>query len=332
VRPFADVRPERVVVRAPNWLGDVVLSLAALRDVRGQLPASRLEVLARPSVAGLYEGLPEVDAVLTSGGWRADARTLRGRFDAAVLLTNSFGTALAPWLAGIPERWGYRTDARGLLLTRGTGVPAHVRGRSQVYYYRAMLAGVGFALSETPDTSLRCPPAWQARTRERFGRGPFLALTPGAAYGGAKRWLPERFAAAADTLARERSAEVVVLGAPSDRALGEAIAARMETRPRVLCGETTLADLVAILADSALLVTNDSGAMHVAAALGTPLVAVFGPTDWRETAPVGTRHRLVREPVHCAPCLLRDCPIDHRCMRAVTVERVVGAAREVLAC
>jgi heptosyltransferase-2 len=331
VKPLEEIRPERVVIRAPNWLGDAVLSLAAVRDVRRQFPSSRVEVLARPSVAGLYGAVSEIDAVRISRGVRADAAGLRGAFDAAVVLPNSFGAALSPWLAGVPERWGFRTDGRRLLLTRSTRVPRAVRGQSQVYYYRAMLSGLGFTVAETPDTALACPPEWRARTAERLGAGPFVAMTPGAAYGGAKRWLPERFADAADALADERGAEVLVLGAPSDRPLGDAIAARMRRRPRVLCGETSLADLVAVLAVSELLLTNDSGAMHVAAALGTPLVAVFGPTDWRETAPVGSKHRLVREAVHCAPCLLRDCPIDHRCMKGVGVERVVGAAREVLA-
>jgi heptosyltransferase-2 len=331
MRPLADVRPERVVVRAPNWLGDVVLSLGAVRDVRRQFPSARLEILARPSVAGLYDAVPEVDAVRTSRGTGADARALRGAFDAAVLLPNSFGSALATWRAAIPERWGYATDGRRLLLTRAVAVPATVLGESQVYYYRAMLAAVGFTVSASPDNSLQCPDDWRTRGSERFGARPRIALSPGAAFGSAKRWRPERFAAVGDALARARDAEVVILGAASDRALGEAIAAQMTSHPRVLCGQTTLAELIAILADAELLITNDSGAMHVAAALGTPLVAVFGPTDWRETAPVGARHRLVREPVHCAPCLLRDCPIDHRCMTAVSVERVLGAAREVLA-
>jgi heptosyltransferase-2 len=331
VRPAADVRVERVVVRAPNWLGDVVLSLGAVRDVRRRFPKARLEVLARPSVAGLYGAVSEVDAVRTSVGTSADARALRGAFDLAVLLPNSFGSAYAVWRAGVPERWGYATDGRGLLLTRGAAVPAAVRGESQVYYYRAMLAAVGLQVSATPDTSLRCPDAWRERLEARLGTRRRIAMSPGAAFGGAKRWRPEGFAAAGDALARARDAEVVILGSAGDRPLGEAIAAQMTPPPRVLCGETTLPDLVAILAGAEILLTNDSGAMHVAAALGTPLVAVFGPTDWRETAPVGRRHRLVREPVHCAPCMLRDCPIDHRCMKAVSAERVVGAAREVLA-
>jgi heptosyltransferase-2 len=322
--------PDRLLVRAPNWLGDVVLSLAAVRDLRRAFPQTRIEVLARTSVAGLYGAVGEVDAVRESGGWRADARGLRGAFDAAVLLPNSFGSALAPFLARVPERWGYATDGRGLLLTRAPRVPRHVRGRSQVYYYRAMLAGLGLDVTSPPDTSLVCPPAWAEKASALLGEGEWIGVAPGAAFGSAKRWLAPRFAAATDRLAERLGAQVAVLGTASERALGEEVAAGLAAPARVLCGQTALPDLVGVLSRLRLLVTNDSGPMHVAAALGVPLVAVFGPTDWRETAPVGEARRLVREPVFCSPCGLRECPIDHRCMKSVTVDRVVDAAEELL--
>jgi heptosyltransferase-2 len=314
---------ERVVVRAPNWLGDAVLSLAAVRDVRRNFPGARIEVLARPALGELYGAVAEVDASRT----RLDG----GAFELAVLLPNSIGSALQVYRAGIPERWGYATDGRGLLLTRAARVPRVLRGRSQVYYYRAMLAGVGLEVSASPDASLQCPEAWSARGRELLGgEGPWLGLNPGAAYGGAKRWLPSRYAAVADVLARRRGARVAILGGAVERGLAQAIAGAMQGPARVLAGETSLADLVGVVSRLELLVTNDSGPMHLAAALGVPLVAVFGPTDWTETAPVGERWRLVREPVECSPCLLRECPIDHRCMRRVGVERVADEALALL--
>jgi heptosyltransferase II len=321
----------RLLVRAPNWLGDVILSLAAVRDLRRAFPAARIEVLARPSVAGLYGAVGEVDAVRESRGWRSDAAALRGAFDAAVLLPNSFGSALAPFLARIPQRWGYATDGRGPLLTRRARVPPAVRGRSQVYYYRAMLAGLGLDVTSPPETSLACPAAWAEKAQGLLGAGEWIGVTPGAAFGSAKRWLAPRFAAAADRLARRLGAQVAVLGAPSERALGDEVAGALTAPARNLCGQTTLPDLAGVLSRLRLLVTNDSGPMHVAAALGVPLVAVFGPTDWRETAPVGEAHRLVREPVYCSPCGLRECPIDHRCMKGVGVEHVVAAAEELIA-
>ncbi len=327
----SEPRSARIVVRAPNWLGDVVLSLPALRDVRRAFPHAHLAVMARPKVAEMYGAVPEVNAVLPSLGLREDARRLRNAFDRAILFPNSIGSAVPPFLARVPERWGYATDGRRFLLTRTARVPRCVEARSQVYYYRGMLEAMGMSLTGAPESALVCPPAWRARAEERLGGGPWIAATPGAAYGTAKRWPAERFAAAAEQLARERSASIVVLGTGSERRLGEEIAARMSVPSRVLCGQTTLPELVGLLAHVGLVLTNDSGAMHVAAALGTPLVAVFGPTDWRETSPAGRRAAVVREEVHCAPCMLRDCPIDHRCMERVSVERVVAAARAVAA-
>jgi heptosyltransferase II len=324
--------PESLLVRAPNWVGDVVLSLPALRDLRRRFPTARLEVLARPWVAELYRAVPDVDAVAESRGHAADvAAVRRGRFDLGVLLPNSFGTALVLWRAGVPERWGYATDGRRPLLTRSCRVPADARGRSQVYYYRAMLEGVGLAVEGPPEASLACPQEWAARGEALLGDGgPWIGINPGAFYGSAKRWLPERFAAAADLVARRTEAKVAVVGGAAERPLGEAIAGQLRAPSRVLCGETSLGDLVGVLSRLRLLLTNDSGPMHLAAALGTPLVAVFGSTDWRETAPVADRARVVREEVECAPCLLRECPIDHRCMTGVGVDPVAAAALELV--
>jgi heptosyltransferase-2 len=324
--------PSRVLVRAPNWVGDVVLSLPALRDVRRMFPAARLEVLARPWVGGLYAAVSEVDAVVESRGTLADAAAIRRRYDLGLLLPNSFASAFALWRAGIPERWGYATDARASLLTRSCRVSPSVFGRSQVYYYRAMLEGLGLAVSGPPDTSLACPEAWAERGRALLGGpGPWIGINPGAAYGTAKRWPPERFAAAAALVARRTGARVAIVGSAAERPLAQQIAAQLGASARVLCGETTLAELVGVLRELRLLLTNDSGPMHLAAALGTPLVAVFGSTDWTETAPVSERARVVREEAECAPCKLRECPIDHRCMTRVRVDRVAATALELLA-
>ena len=324
--------PSRILVRAPNWVGDVVLSLPALRDLRRQFPAARLEVLARPWVGEVYGAVSEVDAVIESRGLAADAAALRGRFDLGVLLPNSFASAFTLWRAGIPERWGYATDARGLLLTSSCRVPAQLRGQSQVYYYRAMLEGLGLAASGPPDASLACPEAWARDGATLLGdEGPWIGVNPGAFYGTAKRWAPERFAATAALVARRTGARIAIVGAASERPLGERVAAQLGVPARVLCGETTLAGLVGVLRRLRLLLTNDSGPMHLAAALGTPLVAVFGSTDWTETAPFSERARVVREETECAPCRLRECPIDHRCMSRVRIDRVAAAALELLA-
>jgi heptosyltransferase-2 len=195
-----------------------------------------------------------------------------------------------------------------------------------------MLEGLGLAVEGEPDASLACPGEWAARGRALLGDGgPWIGVNPGAFYGTAKRWPPERFAAAAGLVARRVAAKVAIVGGAGERPLGEAIAEELRAPARVLCGETTLGELVGVLAGLRLLLTNDSGPMHLAAAVGTPLVAVFGPTDWRETAPVSARARVVREETECAPCLLRECPIDHRCMTRVGVDRVAAAALELVA-
>jgi heptosyltransferase-2 len=340
---------DRVLVRAPNWVGDTVLSLPALRDVRRNFPGARLEVLARPGVADVYRAVAEVDAVRESSSFGRDVAALRGAFDLGVLLPNSFASALLLYRAGIPERFGYATDGRGWLLTRRCRVPAQVRGESEVYYYRAMLAGVGLTVTAAPDVSLRVPEAWRGAARGLLnGKGsedgsgggvggpgvgagaPWLGINPGAAYGTAKRWIPERYAAVADRLAKRHGLRPVIVGGPGEVEVARRIAAAMKTPTLVLCGRTTLGELLGVIAELRLLLTNDSGPMHLAAAVGTKIVAVIGPTDWRETHPFTPRAVLVREPVPCAPCKLRECPIDHGCMTGVTVERVAAAAEQML--
>jgi heptosyltransferase-2 len=336
---------ERLVIRAPNWMGDVVLSLAAVRDLRRNFPRAQIEVLARPGVGDLYRAVAEVDAVRTTRGLQGDVRMIReAAFDAAVLLTNSFGTALQMWRAQVPERWGYATDGRGPLLTRRARVPPEVRGRSEVYYYRAMLAGVGLEVTASPDVTLRCPEDWSVRGQEMLAGGsagaggtdapddgPWIGFSPGASFGPAKRWIPERYSAVGDFLARRHGARIAILGGRDERPLADSIAAGMRAPARNLCGETITTEMVGVIRHLRLLVTGDSGPMHVAAALGVPVVAVFGPTDWRETAPFAGMSRLVREPVHCSPCKLRECPIDHRCMTRVSADRVLEAAQGLLA-
>jgi heptosyltransferase-2 len=217
-------------------------------------------------------------------------------------------------------------------LTRAARVPPGTRGRSQVFYYRAMLAGVGLEVSAVPDASLECPGEWRERGAALLGpaEAGWIGLNPGAFYGGAKRWLPDRYAEVGDALYARTGAQIALVGGPVERTLCEAIAFRLRAPSRVLAGRTTLEELLGVLSGLRLLVTNDSGPMHLAAALAVPLVAVFGPTDWRETAPWGARHRLVREAVECSPCGLRECPIDHRCMTRVAAERVAAEAVALL--
>jgi heptosyltransferase II len=328
----------RVVVRATNWLGDAVMSLPAIRAIRGVFPDAHLAVIARPWVADLYARERSIDQIIpypakTFRERREFARRLRAaRYDAAILLPNSFDSALTMWMAGIPERIGYKRDARGILLTRAIPVPDPGDiPRHERFYYLELLRRAGM-LERFPNTEpieldgiAAAREAGASKLADLGIAQPVIGISPGAAYGNAKRWLPERFAAAAASVARERGASVLVFGAAAERALCQQV---MEAIPgaRNLAGETTLREFIDLAAACSLFVTNDSGAMHIACALGVPVAAVFGATDDATTGPSGRHSRVIREHAECSPCLLRDCPIDHRCMTRVTTDHVTAAA------
>ncbi len=255
----------------------------------------------------------------------------RHRFDLAILFQNAFEAAFLTMLAGIPRRYGYATDGRGWLLTDAIGVPDRATVDHQVRYYVDLLRPLGMT------QTARSPRLFLSdhervvmdRRLAEAGVAPsewLIGLNPGSMYGGAKRWLPERFAETADRLARTHGGRVMIVGAQGEEALGRAIADAMQAKPIVLSGQTSIRELMAVIRRCRVFLTNDTGPMHIAAAFGVPVVAVFGPTDWRTTSPFGSGHGVVRQPVECAPCLLRECPIDHRCMTGVSVDRVYDEA------
>jgi heptosyltransferase II len=335
----------RVCVRATNWLGDAVMSLPAIRAIRHIFPHAHIAVVARPWVADLYARETSIDRVIPYtaqqglGAKREFAAGLRHeRFDGAILLQNAFDAALITWLARIPERIGYNRDARGLLLTRAIPVPEPGEiPRHQRFYYLELLRRAGMMERFPPTGAIRLDGIDAARSSgaahlASLGiAGPVIGISPGAAYGNAKRWLPERFAEVAQAFSE--CPRVVLFGSPSEHALCEEVAARLRGSRRGaridvrnLAGATTLREFIDLAAACRLFLTNDSGAMHVASALGVPTVAVFGATDDTTTGPTGPLARVVREHAECSPCLLRECPIDHRCMTAVTSGRVSAAA------
>ena len=333
----------RVLVRATNWIGDAVMSLPAIRAIRGVFPHAHLSVAARPWVADLYAREKAIDRVIPytaeSGfrGRREFAARLRAEhFDGAILLQNAFDAALITWLAGIPERIGYNRDGRGRLLTRAIAVPEPGEiPRHQRFYYLELLRRAGMIERLPADDAIRLDGIDAARAEglahlSALGvEGPAIGISPGAAYGNAKRWLPERFA---ETAARLNH-PVLVFGSQGERPLCEEVASairRAGRDARNLAGETTLREFIALAAACRLFLTNDSGAMHVASALGVPTVTIFGATDDTTTGPTGPLARVVREHAECSPCLLRECPIDHRCMTRVTTERVAAVATQLL--
>jgi heptosyltransferase-2 len=339
----------KILVRAPNWVGDAVMAIPAIEALRGHWPEAELVILARPGVAELYQGQPFADrlVVFESAGKHSGvlgrerlARELRAEgFELAVLLQNAFDAAWIAWRAGIPKRVGYARDARSLLLTQAIGVPRADRiPPHESYYYLELLRRAGW-LKELPRvdrTALRVDTAARGRAEEtllRAGarRGAHrIAIAPGAQFGSAKCWPPDRFAEVADRLAEETDADVIVFGTAVEKGIAERIAAKMQLRPMILAGITKLADLPALLAVCHLFIGNDSGAMHVAAAVGLPVVAIFGPTDPSATAAATEQLELVRHPISCSPCFLRACPVDHRCMTRIRASDVSEAARKLM--
>lgn len=319
----------RLIVRTPNWLGDTVMALPAMAAMRAAFANRTLIVAAPPAIAPLFHEATAVapDEIVSVEKGTEAATLARVGADAAVLFPNSFRTAWVCRQAGVKQRWGYGTSGRSLLLTRAVSRPGRVH---QADYYRLLVEGLGVAVAEalprfavTTATQARA-----ARMLERAGlqpRTPLVGIAPGAAYGHAKRWPAPRFAALIAHLSAGGVSSVLV-GAESDRAAGREIESALPAGITLvnLIGRTDLRLFAALLAACHVFVSNDSGAMHLAAAAGVPVAAIFGPTDERVTAPLGD-HDVIVHPVFCRPCLLRECPIDHRCMRGISVEAVATA-------
>ena len=343
--------PRTILVRAPNWLGDAVMCEPALGGLHSLFPNAELTLLAKTSVAELFANDPRIAHCLIydekgehaglMGKWTLAGALRRYQFEMAVLFQNAFEAAFLTWLAGIPRRYGYVTDGRALFLTDPVAAPDRQSQLHQVEYYWNVLKPLGL-MGVAPRPSLVVSPEEDQALSLRLsaaGINPtdvLIGINPGSTYGGAKRWLPDRFAEAARRVARQveqeggKSVSMVILGAKGEESLGNSIAAMLERPTVVLSGATTIRELMATVKRCSLLLTNDTGPMHIAAACGVPVVAVFGPTDWRTTSPYGQEHSVVRESVDCAPCLLRECPIDHRCLTRITPLRVFETAVKML--
>ena len=335
-----------ILVRATNWVGDAVMSVPALQALRQRFPDAKISIVARPWVAGLYGREPFCDELIpyeAPKGWEGIgeklkiAAELRARnFDCAILLQNAFEAAALVRMAGVPVRIGYARDGREWLLSHAIPVPrADETPPHQRFYYLELLKRAQIIDGYETDGVIRLAGASAAAEngRERFRQasitGPMIGVSPGAAYGSAKRWLPDHFAKAAVRIAREYDATVAAFGAREEFRICEAVQQNVIAlggRCVNFAGATSLADFIEMAAACEAFLTNDSGPMHIASALGVPTVAVFGATDHVATGPTGLLSRVVREPVDCSPCLLRECPIDHRCMTRVTAERVVEEA------
>jgi heptosyltransferase-2 len=333
----------KILVRATNWVGDAVMSIPALRALYKKFPDAEISILAKPWVADLYGREPFCHRVIPytptdlPSKWRQGCALRSENFDVAILLQNAFEAAAVAFAARIPERIGYARDGRSALLTRAIPVPK--RGeipRHERFYYLELLhrAGILDTLPASESIRLDGAPAARQAGLDRFrtlGLGDIvIGVSPGAAFGTAKQWLPDRFAAAASKIGNELGAQIAIFGSQSERELCNSVQEACTQPAKNFAGETSLAEFIEFAAACRVYLTNDSGAMHIASALGVPTVTVFGATDDIGTGPTGPLARIVREPVECSPCLRRECPIDHRCMTRVEASRVAQVALDLL--
>ena len=339
----------KILIRATNWIGDAIIALPALRAVRRRFPDGQIAILARPQVVDLYRGQTISDELIVYdaksshaglGGRERLARELRARnFDIALLLQNAFDAAWLAWRARIPQRIGYARDGRSLLLTKSIAVPrqGEIPPHEQ-FYYLELLRRAGWidSLGQESCATLEVSQehAWRAEevliSAGTPGNVVRIAIGAGASYGSAKCWPPDCFADFVNRFRLHTDADAIFFGTAAEQQVSDAIAAGINGPSISMVGKTTTADLPALLSRCQLFVGNDSGAMHVAAAVGLPIVAVFGPTDPNGTAPITARCTIVQEKPYCSPCFLRRCPIDHRCMTRVPPEAVDAAARNWL--
>ncbi len=333
----------KILVRATNWVGDAVMSLPAFRALHEKFPTAEISILAKPWVADLYGREPFCHRLIPytatdlAGKWSAAKSLRQEKFDCAILFQNAFEAAAVAYAARIPERIGYARDGRSALLTKAVAVPKPGEiPRHERFYYLELLHRGGILESLPASDSIRLDGAPAARLAglERFralGLGEnVVGVSPGAAYGTAKQWLPDRFAAAASRVALDLNAMVAIFGSQSERELCAFVESACTVPAKNFAGETSLGEFIEMAAACRVYLTNDSGAMHIASALGVPTVTVFGATDDVGTGPTGPLASIVREPVECSPCLKRECPIDHRCMTRIEADRVAEVALDLL--
>ncbi len=330
-----DLKPFQILIRSSNWLGDAAMSVSAVRAIKSGRPDARVTIAAPEKIAPMWKLVPEVDAIIAMPGAQllSSVRLLRREpsFDVAILFPNSVRAALESWLTRIPRRVGYRGHSRRWLLNqivpvpRKPGPPEH---HSLRFLRIARECGADTLDSDSSRAGVLRP---TFNVQMAINRQPIkIGLCPGAEYGPAKRWLPKRFAEAAEKISAQSSVQWILFGTLRDATVGAEIAAALGNHCVNRVGQTTLEQLIDGLRECRLLLTNDTGTMHLAALLGVPVVAIFGSTEPRLTGPLGDGHIVLRHHVECSPCFLRECPIDFRCMKAVSVQEVANAVLSIL--
>jgi heptosyltransferase-2 len=341
----------RIVVRGTNWIGDAVMSVPALHGIRRIFPDAHIALHTRSWAKGIFLDVDFLDEIITyertgSGitNWFEQGRVLRKkRFDLAIILPNSFESALTMKWAGVRRRFGYSRDARRILLTDPILIPEWKDRRHEVFYYlnlveevERILRSSATVMTAEPVVELRVSQARRERARTMLGdlgvdlSRPVVALGVGSTNSRAKRWLPENYARLNDLLKTELLANVILLGSKNEKDASDSVTRLAEKKPFDLTGQTDLGEVTAILSEIDLFVSNDMGLAHIAPAVGTKTLVIFGPTNPTTTAPFSSLSTVIRENVECSPCMLRDCPIDHRCMTRVSVDRVFEMVKNEL--
>ena len=336
-------------MRGTNWVGDAVMQIPALYQLRRIFPAAHISLYTRSWARGIYQDADFINDIITfeSGESKiknafAQAGILKAmNFDLGVLFPSSFESALIAKLARIPRRFGYAKEGRSILLTDSIAVPEWKNRRHEAFYYLNLVAEIereffgAAAISDVlPEIDLKVSAARKSDARDFLAANgvdlprPTIALGVGSTNSRAKRWQAESYAKLNDRLQTELNVNVILVGAKDESDVSERVFELSEKKPTILTGKTDLAEAAAILSVVDLLVSNDMGLAHIAPAVGTKTLVIFGPTNERTTQPIGAK--IIRKNVECSPCMLRDCPIDHRCMTLISADEVFERTRDIL--
>lgn len=334
--PLADYQPEKIIVRMPNWIGDLVMATPVLTDLRRTFPKAHITAMCRMPISDLLREDQDIDELFCFSkanrfGRRNNKRDIveklkRGKYDLGILLTHSFSSAWWFWLGRVKRRLGYRGNGRGLLLTDKLPLPENVHEQHLVETYKMLLMPLGIPLSMTkPRLFLTEKELNEARTLlKQLGissEHALVGINPGAAYGSAKCWLPERFREVTKRLLKLDHVRMIYFGDQASMPLVKQICKDLPSPVINLAGLTSLRELASLIKLCRVLLTNDSGPMHIAAAVGTPLVALFGSTNEVVTGPY-KQGTVIHKHVSCSPCYERVCPIDFRCMKRIEADEV----------
>lgn len=342
-KKLTDLNPKKILIRSTNWIGDAIMTTPAVRTIHSYFPEARISMLAYPWVADIFAASPHVDEIIEfdkkgahaglKGLFRLGRELAARKFDMAILLQNAFEAAFITTIARIPVRAGYIRDARRLLLTHPVKIRQEIRTMHQVYYYQQLCRDLGLEC-EPDELFLKLPESaekFAADFVRTLGKGPVVGFNPGAAYGPAKCWPTDRYGELARQLSDQAEADIIIFGAEADRRTGAEIKQYAPGSVHNMAGRTSLAQAMALIGACDAFVTNDSGLMHVGAAMKTPLVAIFGSTDHIATGPFSKNaHIILKDDVACRPCFKTHCKTDFECMKTITVGEVYDTVMQIL--